>query len=162
MRRPVLYRFPHFLSVIVSVKVSRFLYDLPAFSFRPGTPISGQPRGRASRGLTQSCPLPTSSLDDSSMSLAPSRATNLLYRDLHGRDPEVVVGARRSFLQLEDGRQWVEAGLESPSRLAHYSIAEFLMLALALPLQVSVTATRESSPRSPSSFRPFHTTTRRV
>ncbi|ORY41453.1 pyridoxal phosphate-dependent transferase [Leucosporidium creatinivorum] len=43
------------------------------------------------------------------MSPAPSRATNLLYRDLHGRDPELVVGAKGSFLQLEDGRQILDA-----------------------------------------------------
>lgn len=32
-------------------------------------------------------------------------ATCLLYRDLHGRKPETVVGAKGSYLFLDDGRR---------------------------------------------------------
>ncbi|KAL8286400.1 hypothetical protein RQP46_004417 [Phenoliferia psychrophenolica] len=36
-------------------------------------------------------------------------STNLLYRDLHGRKPELVVGASGVFLELDDGRKILDA-----------------------------------------------------
>ncbi len=43
-----------------------------------------------------------------SPSVAPeSRNTCLLYRDLHGKDPELVVGAEGAYLILDDGSRQV-------------------------------------------------------
>ncbi|KAM0747529.1 adenosylmethionine--8-amino-7-oxononanoate transaminase [Meredithblackwellia eburnea MCA 4105] len=39
----------------------------------------------------------------------PPRDTALLYRDLHGKDPELVRSAKGSFLELQDGRQILDA-----------------------------------------------------
>ncbi|KAK4705879.1 hypothetical protein P7C70_g301, partial [Phenoliferia sp. Uapishka_3] len=43
------------------------------------------------------------------MSATATASTNLLYRDLHGRAPEIVVGAKGSFLELDDGRRILDA-----------------------------------------------------
>ncbi|KAI5476985.1 hypothetical protein MNV49_006943 [Pseudohyphozyma bogoriensis] len=46
-----------------------------------------------------------------STTLPPPRATHLLYRDIRatGKDPELAVGAKGSYLTLDDGRQILDA-----------------------------------------------------